>query len=1017
MQWLRHYKKKMAGTGVISEFVSEKALKQLADAEAAVLKLNNALMDTIDGATAASNTLAGSRGVRDYKTNSQAQARALNDVEKALQRQRAAEQQLQRERDRSIQQQIQQRRQQEQAEARETAAAERRAAREAREAARAEQRAAREAANIAKQSQAYKLLEAAYIEAQNVAQNYGAQLGVNSQQFINTSRTAQQLRAQLDAIDQPLGNYRRNVGNYRSAFDGLGNSINQLTRELPAFAVSAQTGILALSNNIPIFFDQIARTRTEVAALRAEGVATPGVFSRLVSSLFSWGTALSLGVTLLTIYGKEIGNFVKSLFQGKKALDEFATAQKNLNDFYKTSNREIAEQKSKLDILYKAATDNNNALKDRRDAVDELQKQFPQTFKDLSDEAILTGGAKRGYDELSASIINNARARAAATKIAEQDAIILDADIQKQKIEIANANEVFRANEKARKQQEEFDKDPSRRRRGGGTDAFAQYRDPLIAQSNARAKAALDQQDALIKQAEATKRVITSVMGGNNAIAKGLITPDTNNTEKVKNDLSDLLAIAKDNEQMVLDNEQTSYSERLAAIDKYQSTANNLINSYRKKDIIDASEASKLLIGVETDTAKQRQDLSKRTLEQFKNAYSEYYNGLAQDEKEFLDAEANRQTERALRIDNEQANELSVLATSYASGELDKEKYEKKKTDIQIKYARQRLNNEIDTAEQLVAIQRAYFEMGVGSEDDLIRAEQALERLKIKLKELNADETEGSVTTKDPKERLKNIEEAIRAVTDFEAAAVNTINGLYERQIQSLERRKKALQDTANEEIAAVNRTLDSQTNKQAKIELINAQSASKQAALEKQIAQRRRQQAVIEKAANAAQILQNTYVAVTKTYATAGFFGGLFGAIAMAGIGAAQLAALLAVPIPEYHTGVDSHKGGLAIVGDRYGKELAKLPNGSLWETPGTSTLVDLPRGTQIFNNKEYMQMLAKPEPLNIQVRGKQDNGDIVRATKELGDKMVGAFRTRTAQHQPVRSNKWNNIYNGMKK
>jgi len=55
----------------------------------------------------------------------------------------------------------------------------------------------------------------------------------------------------LKAVDATMGKYTRNVGNYASGFNPLSNSINQLTREMPAFTYSVQTGFMALSNNIP----------------------------------------------------------------------------------------------------------------------------------------------------------------------------------------------------------------------------------------------------------------------------------------------------------------------------------------------------------------------------------------------------------------------------------------------------------------------------------------------------------------------------------------------------------------------------------------------------------------------------------------------------------------------------------------------------------------------------------------------------------------------------------------------
>jgi hypothetical protein len=143
-----------------------------------------------------------------------------------------------------------------------------------------------------------------------------------------------ELRARIVEAEQSIGRFQRNVGNYKSGFDGLGNSINQLTREMPAFANSVQTGFMALSNNLPIFFDEIKRARQAIKDLRAEGQQAPSLFSQLTSAVFSWGTALSVGVTLLTVYGKEIVTFIGTLF--------------TLNDAYKISGEEQSKYYNKL---------------------------------------------------------------------------------------------------------------------------------------------------------------------------------------------------------------------------------------------------------------------------------------------------------------------------------------------------------------------------------------------------------------------------------------------------------------------------------------------------------------------------------------------------------------------------------------------------------------------------------------------------------------------------------------------
>ncbi|MFS6701115.1 hypothetical protein, partial [Staphylococcus aureus] len=105
----------------------------------------------------------------------------------------------------------------------------------------------------------------------------------------------------LKAVDATTGKFSRNVGNYAGNFNPLSNSINQLGREMPAFANSMQTGFMAISNNLPIFFDAMGNVIAQNKELQAQGLPTKSVLSQLASSLFSFQTLLSVGVTLLTV--------------------------------------------------------------------------------------------------------------------------------------------------------------------------------------------------------------------------------------------------------------------------------------------------------------------------------------------------------------------------------------------------------------------------------------------------------------------------------------------------------------------------------------------------------------------------------------------------------------------------------------------------------------------------------------------------------------------------------------------
>ena len=93
-------------------------------------------------------------------------------------------------------------------------------------------------------------------------------------------------------LQEATGNHRLSVGNYAKSWDGLGVSVSQVVRELPAAAVSLNTFFLGISDNMPIVIDEIKKVRAENAKLRAEGKPTVSVTKRIVSAFLSWQTAI-----------------------------------------------------------------------------------------------------------------------------------------------------------------------------------------------------------------------------------------------------------------------------------------------------------------------------------------------------------------------------------------------------------------------------------------------------------------------------------------------------------------------------------------------------------------------------------------------------------------------------------------------------------------------------------------------------------------------------------------------------
>lgn len=148
----------------------------------------------------------------------------------------------------------------------------------------------------------------------------------------------QQILRNLSEVQSRLQNATSAMDQYATAagrqFNGLNFSIQQIARELPSLAMGPQMFFMAISNNLPIFTDELARARKEYAALQAQGQKGIPVWKQVVSSLFSWQTALAGGITLLVMYGDKITSWISAVLKGR---DAAVSATKALKDMQKAA--------------------------------------------------------------------------------------------------------------------------------------------------------------------------------------------------------------------------------------------------------------------------------------------------------------------------------------------------------------------------------------------------------------------------------------------------------------------------------------------------------------------------------------------------------------------------------------------------------------------------------------------------------------------------------------------------------
>jgi len=271
-----------------------------------------------------------------------------------------------------------------------------------------------------KTQQQINTLTKAYNDLSVKKERYGT-LTANEEMRLKTLQTVtEKYNGVLKGTDANIGKYTRNVGNYASGYNALGNSINQLTREAPAFANSLNTGFMAISNNIPALTDAIKGIREQNALLRSEGQPTKSVLNQLAGAFFSWQTAISLGVTLLTLYGGTIVKWIGNLGKADSSLSSVTRAQQSLNKAQSEAEKNTSSEITHLQLLAATAEDLALPMNQRKIAVKEMQELYPHYLGNLSEEAILAGETSKQMAELAKNIMAAAVARGIEDEISKK---------------------------------------------------------------------------------------------------------------------------------------------------------------------------------------------------------------------------------------------------------------------------------------------------------------------------------------------------------------------------------------------------------------------------------------------------------------------------------------------------------------------------------------------------------------------------------------------------------------------
>ena len=333
--------------------------------------------------------------------------------------------------------------------------------------------------------------------------------------------------------------------------------------------------------------------------------------------------------------------------------------------------------------------------------------------------------------------------------------------------------------------------------------------------------------------------------------------------------------------------------------------------------------------------------IEKKYLNEKRKIYEEY---AADSVDEISKAAAAEQVVRNAQYNSD----LKELEKLHAKKLVSDEEYERKKADITERYSIDTAKAAVDSLEEQISVENL-------SQDDREKLAEQLQKAKADLANAEADAEIAAIKRVQDEEedsykkRMKNAQRWMGVASDAIGAVGSLMSTLYERDIDNIEKEQEANEEAYNADVERIEALAESGAISEEEAEVrkraAEAETSRKNEELEKKKVQLQQKQAKWQKGVDIAQAGIATALAITRALPN------LVLAAIVGAMGAVQIATIAATPIPAYKEGTKNggHIGGLAIVGDG-GKQEVVVYGGKSWITPDVPTVVDLPRGAEVF-------------------------------------------------------------------
>ncbi len=818
------------------------------------------------------------------------------------------------------------------------------------------------------------------------------------------------LDAVLKESDASIGVYNRNVGNYTQASGEVVDVLNQIFPPLNILTSAYQKSSSVISGTVNVIKTYVGGTESATAATKASTAATNA--SSKAFKLFRIAL-ISTGVGALVV---ALGSLIAYLTQTQKGIDQVTRITRPLQAVFSRV-VEIAAQLGETIV---------NAFKDPQKAVKDLWEAIKNNivtriqgvgkiFKALG--KIIGSGFRTGYKDLGNAIADT------ATGVENSVKKITDA-ARKGGKELADAWDLGETRDKLIKEIEEIEIAQTtlmgklqrgiQEQRNLARDASisdterrdaAQKAVELINQQETERNKLVQKRIDLVRleqkiAGEATRESrkelaeLQAEQDENSARAERLrgrtLRPDNTLAKSMQKNIQDR---AKAQEKA--DKERLERIENLIVAQTKLEDVRNRQSLDIYRTATQSGDLDERLVNLEFFAKKQNEIIENQFAEEARLARNKF-----QEDQDRLDVElqliAEKRKEAGIKASEEIKKVQDDILGGVDGGSFDdtqlkeqlaaqlitREEYEKQRFELAFDTNQKILADEIATVEKIIAANK---KLGL----DTANAEKTLADLKKQM----SDEATNHVIANNEKEleRQKELHAKQKELyRELGNLAMNLIQGRMDKRLEELELEAENIEFEKETRINAINAEGGTEEERQQRIAVAEQKALIQHKKIEEEKRRIKQKQARFDRLASIGQIIQNTAMGITSAL-------GMFPpnvplSVTIGAIGAAQLAQVLAQPIPQFATGTDYAPGGLAIWGER-GAELFHTPSGEIGLSPNKASLTNLEKGTKIIPADETRRILAS-ESLKVDSAGSTfDLYRMMRDNKEQTDRVIKAI------------------------